>query len=142
VKQDIRAVTLGVQSLERSRTFYSDGLGWEPLLDLPEITFYQGGHGLLFALWPLTDLQEDVGHSLSRANSFSLGHNVESAEEVKAIIERARSAGGTILKEPQPAPLFNGYQGYFADPDGYIWDVVHNPGLVVEEDGTLVFRTP
>lgn len=54
------------------------------------------------------------------------------------MIERARSAGATILKEPQDAPLFGGYQAYFADPDGHLWDIVYNPGLSVAEDGTVI----
>ncbi len=138
--QSIRVVTLGVEDLGRSRTFYSNGLGWDALLDLDEIVFYQAGFGLLFALWPLPDLMSDVGISLPRGSSFSLGHNVGSPEEVESVIERARGAGATILKEPQTAPLFGGYQAYFADPDGYLWDVVYNPGLAVRADGTVVFE--
>jgi catechol 2,3-dioxygenase-like lactoylglutathione lyase family enzyme len=138
VKQSIRVVTVGVEDLARSRAFYSDGLGWVPLLDLDEIVFYQAGFGLLFAIWPIRDLIEDVGTSIKRGSSFSLGHNVDSPKEVDEAIERARSAGATILKEPQNAPLFGGYQGYFADPDGHLWDIVYNPGLSVAEDGTVI----
>lgn len=137
MKQDIRVVTLGVEDLARSRAFYSEGLGWTPLSDLDEIVFYQAGFGLVLALWPLRDLAADVGSPLVRGGSFSLGHNVDSPREVDEVVERARRAGATILKEPQPAPLFGGRQGYFADPDGYVWDVVYNPGLTVAEDGTV-----
>jgi catechol 2,3-dioxygenase-like lactoylglutathione lyase family enzyme len=137
VKQSIRVITLGVEDLGRSRTFYSEGLGWAPLRDLDEIVFYQAGFGLVLAVWGLKDLAGDVGASLARGSSFSLGHNVETPEEVDEVIERARRAGATILKEPQDAPLFGGRQGYFADPDGYLWDVVYNPGLAVAADGTV-----
>ncbi len=137
MKQSIRVVTLGVEDLARSRAFYSDGLGWTPLRDLEEIVFYQAGFGLVFAIWPLRALAEDVGAALTRGSSFSLGHNVDAREEVDEVIDRARRAGAKILKEPQDAPLFGGYQGYFADPDGYLWDVVYNPGLTVAEDGTV-----
>ncbi|HEV2755973.1 MAG TPA: VOC family protein [Actinomycetota bacterium] len=137
--QSIRVVTVGVEDVARSRAFYSDGLGWVPLLDLPEIVFYQAGFGLAFGVWSLRDLSEDAGRDLPRGSSFSLGHNVASGDDVDAVIERARAAGAAIVKEPQDAPLFGGYQAYFADPDGYLWDVVYNPGLTVGSDGTIVF---
>lgn len=140
MKQSIRLVTLGVANLGRSRSFYSDGLGWTPLLDLEEIVFYQVGFGFLFAIWPLEDLAADVGAPLERGSAMSLGHNVDSPEEVDEVIERARTAGAAILKVPQAAPLFGGYQGYFADPDGHLWDIVYNPGLTVAEDGTVTFK--
>ena len=138
MNQGIHVVTVGIEDLRRSRTFYSDGLGWDPLLDLDDIVFYQVGIGLLFAIWPLADLMADVGTSFRSGSSFSLGHNVDSRHEVDEVIERARNAGATILKEPQDAPLFGGYQGYFADPDGHLWDIVYNPGLSVAPDGTVI----
>ncbi len=137
MKQSIRVVTIGVADLGRSRRFYSEGLGWSPLVDLDEIVFYQAGFGLVLAVWPLEDLSADVGHPIRPGSAFSLGHNVDSRAEVDEVIDRARRAGAKILKEPQDAPLFGGYQGYFADPDGYLWDVVYNPGLSVAEDGTV-----
>ena len=142
MNQTIRVVTVGVEDLQRSRTFYSDGLGWDPVLDGDEIVFYQAGYGLLFAIWPLADLTADVGTSLTPGSSFSLGHNVDSRQEVDSVIERARNAGAMILKEPQEAPLFGGYQAYFADPDGYLWDIVYNPGLSVAPDGTVLLGEP
>ncbi|HVM34599.1 MAG TPA: VOC family protein [Actinomycetota bacterium] len=139
MKQSISVVTLGVEDLERSRTFYSGGLGWTPLMDLDEIVFYQVGFGLVLAIWPRNDLSEDLGHPVARGSAFSLGHNVDSPQEVEAVIERARGAGAKVLKEPQHAPLFNGHQGYFSDPDGHLWDVVYNPGLSITQDGSVVF---
>jgi hypothetical protein len=137
MRQSIRVVTLGVDDLRRSRAFYSDGLGWAPLLDLDEIVFYQAGFGLVLALWPLAHLAADAGIPLTRGSGFSLGHNVDSRAEVDEVVGRARAAGATIVKEPRDAPLFGGYQAYFADPDGYLWDVVFNPGLSVGPDGTV-----
>lgn len=142
MKQSISVVTLGVADLDRSRTFYSEGLRWQPVMDIAEVVFYQAGFGLLLALWPLSDLSEDVGMALSAGNGFSLGHNVSSPDEVDAVIELARDAGAAILQEPKHAPLFNGRQAYFGDPDGYLWEVAYNPGLRVESDGTPVFGSP
>ena len=137
MQQSIRVISLGVADLKRSRSFYTDGLGWSPMLDLDEIVFYQAGFGLLFAIWPLSDLSADVGAAIRPGSAFSLGHNVRSPEEVDEVITEARAAGATILKEPQNAPLFGGYQAYFADPDGHLWDVVFNPGLSVTDDGAV-----
>jgi predicted lactoylglutathione lyase len=142
MKQSIRVVTVAVENLSRSRRFYSDGLGWTPLMDLDEVVFYQAGFGLVFAIWPLQDLSRDVGTPIGPGSAFSLGHNVDSKEEVDEVIKRARSAGAAIVKERQDAPLFGGYQGYFADPDGHLWDIVYNPGLHVRDDGTIVFALP
>jgi uncharacterized protein len=142
MKQSIRVVTVGVADLKRSRAFYSDGLGWTPLMDLEEIVFFQAGFGLLFAIWPLQDLRQDVGTQITPGSALSLGHNVDSRDDVDEVIERARSAGATILKEPQDALLFGGYQGYFCDPDGHLWDIVYNPGLSVADDGTVIFGSP
>jgi len=142
VQQSIRVISLGVADLKRSRSFYTDGLGWSPMLDLDEIVFYQTGFGLLFAIWPLEDMTADVGTTLQPGSSFSLGHNVDSRQEVDQIVNLAREAGATVLKEPQDAPLFGGYQAYFADPDGYLWDIVYNPALLVADDGTVSLGAP
>ncbi len=142
MRQTISVVTVGVAELARSRAFYSGGLGWSPLLDLDEIVFYQAGFGLVFAIWRLEDLSADVGATVERGSAFSLGHNVDSREEVDDVIALARAAGATILKEPQDAPLFGGYQAYFADPDGHLWDVVYNPGLSVGPDGAVTIGGP
>jgi len=142
VQQSIRVISLGVADLKRSRSFYTDGLGWSALLDVDEIVFYQAGFGLLFAIWPLEDMTTDVGSTLQPGSSFSLGHNVDSPQEVDQIVNLAREAGATVLKEPQDAPLFGGYHAYFADPDGYLWDIVYNPGLSVADDGTVSLGAP
>ncbi|MGI8775155.1 MAG: VOC family protein [Actinomycetota bacterium] len=112
------------------------------MLDLDEIVFYQAGFGLVFAIWSLDDLARDVGTAIEAGSAVSLGHNVDSPQEVDDVIGRARAAGASILKEPQDAPLFGGYQAYFADPDGHLWDIVYNPGLSVADDGTVILRSP
>lgn len=136
--QDIRLITLGVEDLGRSRDFYTNGLGWSPILDLDEVVFYQAGFGLALALFPLEDFGKDAGHPITPGSAFSLAHNVETENIVDEVVEQARSAGATILKEPQRAD-FGGYHAYFADPDGHRWEVAHNPGLRVSTDGSVVF---
>lgn len=136
MNQQLNLVTLGVGDLKVSRQFYSHGLGWTPLLDLEEIVFYQIGKGLALALFPLADLGADTGHPSTAGTPFTLAQNLGSPAEVDAAVQRARAAGATVLKEPQRA-AFGGYHGYFADPDGHRWEVCHNPGWSVADDGTV-----
>ena|SRR5438552_19066998 len=137
VRQQVQVITVGVTELEVSRAFYSEGLGWKPVLDLEEIVFYQVGHGLLFALFPILDFAADIGHAIApNDGGFSLGHIVDTPEAVDAAIERARAAGAQILKDPQDA-AYGGYHGYFADPDGHRWEIAWNPGFAVTSDGSV-----
>ncbi|MER6625861.1 VOC family protein [Streptomyces sp. NPDC000931] len=136
MNQQVNLVTLGVEDLEVSRRFYSHGLGWTPLLDMKGIVFYQIGSGLALALFPLADLGTDTGHPATAGTPFTLAQNLDSPAEVDKAVQRARAAGATVLKEPQRA-AFGGYHGYFADPDGHRWEVCHNPGWSVADDGTV-----
>ncbi|WP_448316890.1 VOC family protein [Streptomyces sp. CO7] len=135
-QQQLSLVTLGVGDLAVSRRFYSEGLGWSPLLDLDEVVFYQAGAGLALALFPLADLAADVGSPATTGTPFTLARNVESPAEVDVAMERAGAAGAEVLKPAQRA-AFGGYHGYFADPDGHRWEICHNPGWSVAEDGTV-----
>jgi catechol 2,3-dioxygenase-like lactoylglutathione lyase family enzyme len=136
MNQQVNLVTLGVGDLRAGRRFYSQGLGWTPLLDLDEIVFYQVGRGLVLALFPLSDLGADTGHPAVAGTPFTLAQNLDSPAEVDVAMDRARAAGATVLKEPRRA-AFGGYHGYFADPDGHRWEVCHNPGWSVADDGTV-----
>jgi catechol 2,3-dioxygenase-like lactoylglutathione lyase family enzyme len=137
-------LTLGVADLAASRRFYVDGLGWPVALDAPEIVFLQAGHGRLVGLWHRDELKADLGPSgppgggwaAGGAPPLSLGINVGSEAEVDAGMARAEAAGARIVKASQPAP-FGGYSGYFADPDGFLWELVWNPGFSVDADGTV-----
>ena len=137
--QHLSLVTLGVADLAVSRRFYTDGLGWRPTLEVDdEITFYQVGHGLLIGLFPLDELGVDAGEPATPGTPFSLACNVDSEAAVDAGVERFRAAGGRVIKPPQQA-AFGGYHAYVADPDGHRWEIAYNPGLVVSDDGTVVF---
>ncbi|WP_432056035.1 VOC family protein [Streptomyces sp. bgisy022] len=136
MNQQVNLVTLGVEDLQVSRQFYGGGLGWTPLLDLDEIVFYQIGKGLALALFPLDALGADTGLPATAGTPFTLAQNLGSPADVDRAVQRARAAGATVLKEPQRA-AFGGYHGYFADPDGHRWEVCHNPGWSVADDGTV-----
>jgi uncharacterized protein len=135
MKQQLNLVTLGVADLQVSRRFYSEGLGWTPLLDMDEIVFYQIGPGLGLGLFPLADLAADAGTPATPGTPFTLAQNLDSPADVDAAMAAADAAGATVLKPPQRA-AFGGYHGYFADPDGHRWELCHNPGWSVAHDGT------
>jgi uncharacterized protein len=132
-------LTLGVHDLDAARAFYVDGLGWTPVLDVPgEVVFVQVGHGLLLSLYGATDLARDTGdaHPGPAPTSVTLGQVVGSEAEVDAVLAAAAQAGGHVVR-PGRRMDWGGYSGFFADADGYRWEVAHNPGFAVADDGTV-----
>jgi catechol 2,3-dioxygenase-like lactoylglutathione lyase family enzyme len=127
MEQRISLVTLGVEDLARAKAFY-EALEWR-VGQQPdhEIAFFQAG-GMVFGLWTALG-----GHG---APGIELAHNVRSPEEVDAVLAEAERAGGTI-KRPAAHAVWGGYSGAFADPDGYAWEVAHNPDWVLEDDGSV-----
>lgn len=140
MEQRLSLITLGVADLARSRRFYEEGLGWRPSgAGNDEVAFYQLG-GLALALWGREDLAADAG--LPRpgpAEGFAgiaLAHNGRARDEVDTILARAAAAGGRLLRAGAATP-WGGYTGYFADPDGHLWEVAWNPHFPLEADGSL-----
>lgn len=132
----ITILTLGVDDLERSVSFYRDGLGFATRgiigkeFENGAVAFFNLQSGLKLALWPRMSLAADTrikAHPPS-ALEFSLGHNVSSQEEVDAVMQQAERAGAKIIKAAQ-ATFYGGYAGYFQDPDGHLWEVAFNPGF-------------
>ncbi|SNS45128.1 VOC family protein [Rhodococcoides kyotonense] len=137
--QRIHFLTLATPDLDAARAFYRDGLGWSTLLDVPgEILFFQIGPGLVLGLFDAQKFTEDLGHvgGPAKVGGLTLSHNVDGPAEVDAIVERAVQAGGTLVKQPQKA-AFGGYHGHFADPNGLLWEICHNPGWSIDDDGTV-----
>ncbi len=134
--QHLNLLTIGTADLARSRAFYVDGLGWEVAWENEAVVFVHLGHGLLLALFGVDDLAADAGlpELVPGSGSVALARNVGTADEVDAVVEIAAAAGGTVVKRPRAA-AFGGYHGYFADPDGVLWEVAHNPGFSVGPDG-------
>jgi catechol 2,3-dioxygenase-like lactoylglutathione lyase family enzyme len=127
MEQRISLVTLGVTDLGRARAFY-EALGWSGARQPDEeVCFFQVG-GMVFGLWSALG-----GHG---APGIELAHNVQSPEEVTAVLEEARRAGGTI-KRPAAVAEWGGTTGAFADPDGYVWEVAHNPSWTLDETGAV-----
>ncbi|MGZ6899203.1 MAG: VOC family protein [Acidimicrobiia bacterium] len=130
----VSLVTLGVSDLARSRAFY-DALGWERVGDDEGVAFYRTA-GAIVALFPLSDLAADAHVSPERSGfaGFSLAINVADDAGVDAALAAAAGAGATILK-PAERVFWGGYSGYFADTDGFAWEVAHNPGWPLDERG-------
>jgi catechol 2,3-dioxygenase-like lactoylglutathione lyase family enzyme len=140
MKPRITLLTLGVDDLERAVRFYQTGLGLPTRgivgreFEHGAVAFFDLASGLKLAVWPRADLAHDAGIAVSprSATELSIGHNVRSAEEVDAVMRQAETAGATIVKRAS-ATFWGGYSGYFADPDGHLWEVAYNPSLLPDD---------
>ena len=128
--QRISLITLAVADLDASRRFYLDGLGWRAEFDFPgEVLMIQTGQHLVLSLWEAAHCEAEVG-PIARGEGvapITLAHNVASAQEVDAVLRRARHAGADPVHDGVQRE-WGGYSGYFADPDGFRWEVAHAPG--------------
>jgi uncharacterized protein len=137
----ITMVTLGVDDLERSLAFYREGLGLPSQgvvgqeFEHGAVAFFDLRGGLRLALWPRSSIAHDaevpVGpHS---ATEMNIAHNVRSIDEVDAVMAQAERAGARIVK-PAATTFWGGYAGYFADPDGHLWEIAFNPSLLPADE--------
>ncbi|GAA5150744.1 VOC family protein [Nocardioides marinquilinus] len=133
--QRISFVTLAVADLEVSRRFYVDGLGWRAELDEPgEVVMLMAGEHLVLSLWARDQFEEEVGAIAAPSTAagvppFTLAHNVPTPEDVDRVLAEAAAAGAEALGEGTER-AWGGYTGYFADPDGFRWEVAFNPGPI------------
>ena len=137
MQQQIHFITLGVADLARSRAFYK-ALGWQESSASQEaIAFYQAG-SLAFALFQREALADDanVPPTGSGFTGFTLAHNVESEAAVLALLDEAVAAGATLVR-PADKVFWGGFRGYFADPDGFLWEACYNPFVTLNADGTI-----
>ena len=141
MEQRINIITLGTSDLKKSRDFYENGLGWKasPISDNYDgIVFFKLGT-LVFSLFPREALAEDAKAASSVGGGFggiTLAHNAHDKDAVNRIMECAAKAGATITK-PAQNTSWGGYSGYFADPDGHLWEIAWNPYLPLDENGAL-----
>ncbi|HEX2219439.1 MAG TPA: VOC family protein [Gemmatimonadales bacterium] len=137
MKPRITLLTLGVDDLERALAFYRDGLGLSTRgivgteFEHGAVVFFELQSGLQLALWARASLAHDTGLAQSPRSptEFTIGHNVRSPDEVDAVMDRAKRAGGAIVK-PAGKTFWGGYAGYFQDPDGHLWEVAWNPAML------------
>ena len=139
--QRVSLITLGVSDLERSRAFYS-ALGWEPVESSPEVAFYQMA-GMALGLFGLEALAKDQGREGTKLGfgAMTLAQNFPDRAGVDAAYTSALEAGAEALKAPE-AVFWGGYSGYYADPDGHVWEVAHNPFWPLDPDGALTIPEP
>ncbi len=132
MEQRLSFVTLAVADLVRTRRFYCEGLGWEPVVEVPgEVVMLPVGPLVVLSLWDERGFEAEVGPIRRGAGivPLTLSHNVETESEVDAILELARRAGADPVSRADHRE-WGGYSGYFADPDGFRWEIAVNPGPV------------
>ena len=138
MQNQISVITLGVTNLARSRRFYTEGFGWQPVFENAEIAFYQM-NGFVLGTFLQSSLETDMNRSgLVRPGAFSLAHNVPSQEQVQIVLDKLASAGGHILRHGD-APPHGGFRGYVADPDDHAWEIAWNPSWAIDADGHVTF---
>ena len=134
----ITIVTLGVDDLERSLAFYREGLGLPSQgivgqeFEHGAVAFFELRGGVRLALFPRSSIAHDADVPLGppSATEFTIAHNVRSSGEVDALMARAERAGARIVK-PAGTTFWGGYAGYFADPDGHLWEIAFNPSMPI-----------
>lgn len=136
VQQSLSLVTLGVADYSRAKAFY-EALGWSAAWEDQETAFFQA-NGVVIVLWSREKLAPDTGVVDEGADwsGITLAHNVGSDDEVRDVIELARRNGGTVTREPAET-FYGGYAGVFRDLDGHAWEVAHNPGFGLNDDGSV-----
>lgn len=128
MEQRLSILTLGVSDLKKSKGFY-DALGWSSVSHpQDEAIIAYDLQGMTFALYPREEFIKEINTPLEKPkySSFSLAYNVSSESEVDQVIQEAITAGGEMVKPPEKV-FWGGYSGYFADPDGNLWEVAFNP---------------
>jgi predicted lactoylglutathione lyase len=134
--QRMTLITLGVADLEASRAFY-ERLGWRRSVAKAEgVAFYQAN--VVLALYPRRSLGEDLDTELNEAAKapVTLAQNVRTRAEVDRVLEEAVAAGAHIVK-PAASAFWGGYVGYFADPDGFVWEIAWNPHFPLDAQGRI-----
>lgn len=132
--QRISFVTLAVRDLGASRRFYVDGLGWEAAVDVPgEVLMFRVADKVVLSLWDADHFAAEVGQAPGGGPPpLTLSHNLATTEGVDRVLDQARAAGAARVVDAV-ARGWGGYSGYFADPDGFLWEICHNPGPIGAE---------
>lgn len=141
MEQRMSLITLGVQDLGRARRFY-EAMGWKcGASPDDDVVFFQAG-GMVVALWDRARLAEDSGVTDGGGwGGVTPAYNTRSDAEVDSVIEEARAAGATIVREPA-ATFWGGYSGVFVDPEGHPWEVAHNSFWTIDEQGGVHLPEP
>lgn len=136
MRQSVSLVTLGVSDYGRAKAFYQS-LGWSVTWEAEETAFFQA-NGVVLVLWSREKLAADIGIADAPAvwGGIALAHNVGSRDEVHEVVELARRSGAEVTREPAET-FYGGYAGVFRDLDGHAWEIAHNPGFGLQDDGSV-----
>lgn len=133
-------LTLGVTDLARARRFYTERLGWTESDKSQEGVAFFRLNGFMLALFPAAALARDAGLDAGQLAGghapIALAYNVTERAGVDALLAELACHGVTITKPAQDA-FWGGRHGYFADPDGYLWEVAWNPGGQLDAAGNF-----
>ena len=126
--QRVSFITLAVSDLDRTRRFYVDGLGWAPELDVQDVIMFRVAEKVVLSLWSRAGFEGEVGPVQQGPGivPITLSHNLASPEEVDQVLHDARAAGASTVGDGVQRE-WGGYSGYFADPDGFRWEIACNP---------------
>ncbi len=136
MRQSVSLVTLGVSDYGRAKAFY-EALGWSVTWEAEETAFFQA-NAVVLVLWSRAKLAADIGIADEAAGwgGIALAHNVGSRDEVHELVELARRSGAEVTREPAES-FYGGYAGVFRDLDGHSWEIAHNPGFGLQDDGSV-----
>jgi catechol 2,3-dioxygenase-like lactoylglutathione lyase family enzyme len=131
----ISFITLAVRDFAATKAFYVDGLGWKPVFDDGDVLMVLAGEHLMLSMWTETSFAAEVG-TVGHGDGvppITLAHNLPERDQVDTVLAESRAAGASFVEDAVERE-WGGYSGYFADPDGFRWEVCWNPG----EIGALV----
>ena len=138
MQQRVSVITLPVADIARSKAFYCDGLGWQLAFENEQVLFFQI-NGMVLSLFQRDAYAQDSTRPYQPGSSTcALGHNTLDRDDVDTVYRQALAAGAEAVKTPQTT-FWGGYAGYFADPDGHMWEVAHNPFWPISEEGHTTF---
>lgn len=140
MKPRLKVLTLAVNDLERSLAFYREGMGLPTQGIIGQefedgaVVFFHMGDDLILALFPAPSLAKDakISPTQARLGAVSIGHIVNSREEVDAVMKQAEDAGAIVTDRARER-FWGGYSGYFHDPDGHLWEIAWNPQWTVAD---------
>ncbi len=138
MKQFLTFLTIGVNDLEKMKTFYTEKFGWTPLKDSDGIVFFKL-NGIILGLFPKEELAEDIGipEDGTGFKRVAFASNYNSEDEVDRAFEELRKKEVKIIREPEKV-FWGGYRGYIADIENNYWEIAYNPFLVLDETGNVI----
>ncbi len=131
MEQRLSLITLAVADVARSRAFYVDGLGWSPIFEAEDVLMLPVADRLILSLWGVDGFTAEIGEApASGVAPITLAHNLATEAEVDDVLTEAAVLGAPVMTAVRRE--WGGYSGYFADPDGFRWEIAYNPGDVGE----------